>query len=92
MTSIPMPFAQESELYKPYTSSDSKPPSSLPGHPRVSLQDAERLRKNCCRTLKYGAVCSVHANEANEVSQRRAGNRYFAFDGGNPRAMVNCRT
>lgn len=51
MTSIPMPFTQESELYKSHASSDSNPPSSLPGHPRVSLQDAERLGSFLYREL-----------------------------------------
>jgi len=51
MTSIPVPFARESEPYKPHTSSDQNPPPSLPGHPRVSLQDAERLRSFLYREL-----------------------------------------
>ena len=44
MTSIPVPFAPESELYKPHSSSGYNLLPSLPGHPRVPLQDVERLR------------------------------------------------
>ncbi len=51
MTSIPVPFARESELYKPSTSSGHDPFPSLPGHPWVPLQDAERLRSFLYREL-----------------------------------------
>ncbi|KAL8988296.1 MAG: hypothetical protein Q9177_002612 [Variospora cf. flavescens] len=51
MTSIPVPFVQESELYKLHTNPDENPPLSLPGHPRVSLQDAGPLRSFLYREL-----------------------------------------
>ena len=46
MTNLSVPFTQESELYKSYASSPN-----LPGHPRVSLQDARRLRSFLYREL-----------------------------------------
>ena len=44
MTNSSVPFTEESQLYKKPTSSQQSFPASLPGHPRISLQDAVQLR------------------------------------------------
>lgn len=51
MTNLSVPFTAEFQLHRDPTTSQHSFPASLPGHPRVSLQDAAQLRTFLYREL-----------------------------------------